>query len=154
MRELFDRLMNRETAFTSQGFVANLAALQRLEADYFQTRLIRNAFWSFRFFCPYTQTLPDSLHMADLGVFQSILFAIFEDIEVKALQYLDNAEARRNLVGDRLAGRLRIEKLLDQEGVKQFVSNVAHRFASVKKNELKAPLFKAWEYRRLMLVSA
>ncbi len=124
----------------------------RLEADFFQTRLIKNAFWNFRFFCPYTQTLPDSLHLADLGVFQSILFAVFDDFKAKVFHYLDDAENRRLAVADRLGGSLRIAKLLDQEGVKTFVSNVAHRFANVNKNDLKAPLFKAWEYRRLMLV--
>jgi hypothetical protein len=153
MRLLYELLLQREPALTSQGFVMNHAALQRLEADYFQTRLIKNAFWNFRFFCPYTQTLPDSLHLADLGVFQSILFAVFDDFKAKVFHYLDDAENRRLAVADRLGGRLRIAKLLDQEGVKTFVSNVAHRFANVNKNDLKAPLFKAWEYRRLMLVS-
>jgi len=51
---------------------------------------------------------------------------------------------------DRLAARLEMTRIIDREGVSNFVAQVGHRISS--RGDNKTPLFKASEFRRLMLV--
>ena len=51
---------------------------------------------------------------------------------------------------DRLAARLEMTRIIDREGVSNFVAQVGHCISS--RGDNKTPLFKASEFRRLMLV--
>jgi hypothetical protein len=45
-------------------------------------------------FCVYTQTFPDSLHMADTGVFQHVLYHMFDHVKEEIFVHLDDGSKR------------------------------------------------------------
>lgn len=112
---------------------------------------MRNAFWDFREFCVYTQTLPDSLHMADVGVFSNLLFAILGYCRERIHGHLEasDADARWNRAMNRLEDRLRECTFINNEKVPPYVCKVGQKI-TLSEDE-SSPLFKASEFRQLML---
>lgn len=116
-------------------------------------RLVKNAFWEFRGFCVYTQTLPDSLHLADVGLFAGILFAIFKNCREYIFDWLDNAEKRWETAMERLEFRLKHCTFIGTEKLPDAVCQVGMRITKSQNTTKSSPLFKASEFRRLMLVT-
>ena len=124
--------------------------LRRFEAQHFHgCRFMWNSFWAFRFFCVYTQTPPESLHLADLGLFQSILVTVFDDCKGKIFDWLDNGDKQWDNAMNRLQHRLHACRFVGTE-VPPHVCKVGERFT--KSDDKSTPLFKAWQFRLLMLV--
>jgi hypothetical protein len=88
MKKLFEYLRQQEEYLDEAGFVSNKAALDRLQEAFYGCRLLPNAWWEFKHFCIYSQTLPEPLHLADLGIFPALLEAIFEDFDYKVIRYV------------------------------------------------------------------
>jgi hypothetical protein len=149
----YEALLAANAYFTEAGTISNKAGLKRAEQELGQTRLVRNAFWSFRFFCVYCHSLPDALHMADLGIFPHILFAIVADWRSRVFDHLEDGEARLHVAMDRLAAKLSGVVFLNNEGVgSAFVCRVGHRIVEAQNNAESTPILKAWEFRRLSMV--
>ena len=153
MRKMYEDLLSSRTFFTADGGLANKAALRRAETQLGRTRLIANAFWSFRFFCVYSYSMPDALHLADLGIFPHILFAIIADWRCRVFAHLDDEAKRLEVAMDRLAARLAGVKFLDNQGVgSEYVCNVGHKIAEAQDDAESTLILKAWEFRRLAMV--
>ena len=155
MKTMYHFLLERQALVNAKGFIVNQAAMTRAEFELCNTRLIKNAFWEFRFFCVYTQTLPDPLHLADLGLFQAIIFAIFDDWKSTLFSRLPQWEIRWKRVINCLGGRLQNCRLLDQEGFSDYIQRLGTLFTIADANGgNSAPIFTGKEYRRLMAVRA
>ena len=92
MQQLYSDLKSRENCLDDDDNIipGKGPAVVRAEEDFHGCRLMRNAFWKFRSFCIYSQCPPDSLHLADSGIFPQILFAIVTDFKAKILPFFDN----------------------------------------------------------------
>jgi hypothetical protein len=116
-----------------------------------------NAFWDCRNFNVYAQTFPDSLHLADSGLFDSILTVVFADLKSKILGWSEvvNAPKKWEVCMHRLQERLALVRILDNIGVPAYVTEVGHRYSKAleaPKQTSSSPMFRAWEYRLLMEV--
>lgn len=155
MRTLYEDLIRTHQLLRSNGIIVNKAALKRAEKQLGQTRVLENAFWDCRFFCPYCFSMPESLHLADLGMFPHLLFAIFKDIQVRAkvFQYVEDAESKWSEAMDRLSARLQGCALLSNQGVGgKYVCDIGHKITEAQEYDDSSPILKAWEFRRLMMV--
>lgn len=117
---------------------------------------MRNAFWRFRNFCVYAQTVPDSLHLADIGIWQAIIVVVLADCKARLFNqvYLDHAVCDRKWEAalDRLRVRLSRWTYLENRRLASWVAKVGEKIWKV--SEVSRPLFNAAEYRQLMLVSS
>ncbi len=114
---------------------------------------MENAFWKFRLFDVYAQCFPDSLHMADTGVFEHILTHCLASIKQSFDDALGDDDGKRwKEAMNRLQYRLQRTTLVQNEGISNFVARVGHRVTALAGQKSKVPLFKASEFRRLMLV--
>ena len=153
MKQLYEQFISSHHPLRSNGEIVNKAALKRAEKQLGHTRVLENAFWECRFFCPYCFSMPESLHLADLGMFPHILFAIFKDIRAKVFQYVEDEESRWNEAMDRLSARLEGCTLLSNLGVGgKYVCDIGHKITEAQEYDDSSPILKAWEFRLLMLV--
>ena len=115
-------------------------------------RLLKNAFWDFRLFDVYTQCFPDSLHMADSGIFEHILIHVLDHTRSEIYSKFGDAEAndRWTEAMDRLEVNLLRTKLVSNEPIGDFIARVGHKVTA--RVDTSTPMFKASEFRRLMLV--
>ena len=144
----------KDTFLEPDGSVKPGMATQmaKFEQEYFHgCRFMWNSFWEMRGFCVYTQTLPDSLHLSDLGLYQAILVAIWADCKENLFDWLPDGAARWTNAMHRLEQRLNSCRLVGTE-LPPTVCQVGDKFE--KAHDTSIPLFKAWEFRLLMLVSA
>jgi hypothetical protein len=123
-----------------------------------RSRFMYNAYWDCRMFDVYTQTFPDSLHLADSGLFDSILFAMFADLRAKIFGWsgVANAATKWSVCMDRLQSRLTLVSILGNIGVPEYVTEVGHKYSKALEagpNKSQTPMFRAWEYRLLMEVT-
>ena len=117
-------------------------------------RLLQNAFWRFRQFDVYTQTVPDSLHCADTGLYQTILIAIFRSIRTELFDQLENADRRWLKAMQRLKVRLTRWTGIDTAAIGKWVSSVGFKINdAMNSDEGSHALFKASDFRALMLVT-
>lgn len=92
--------------------------------------------------------------MADLGIFPHLLFAIIKDIRERVFHWLDDKEERWKIVLARLKARLSGIVFLNNEGVgSRYVCEIGEKITEAQDAEESQPILKAWEYRRLMMVS-
>ncbi len=97
--------------------------------------------------------MPESLHVADLGIFPAILFAIFQQWDKEVFQWLDDPVAAWSETNDLLAAKLGAVRLLNNEGVGgSYVCNIGHKIREAQEQDDSVPILKAWEFRRLMHV--
>lgn len=115
---------------------------------------MRNAFWKFRNFCVYAQTWPDSLHLADIGIWQAMISTVLADCREKLFNavYVDPAVRERKWgeALDRLRERLSRWTYLENKRLASWVTKVGEKIWRVA--EVNRPLFSAAEYRQMMLV--
>ena len=111
---------------------------------------MRNAFWDFRMFDVYTQCFPDSLHMADTGVFEHILLHVFDNTRSEIYSCLEDGEERWKAAMDHLELNLLRTTLVSNEPISNFVARVGHRITERIDNS--TLMYKASEFRRLMMV--
>ena len=117
-------------------------------------RLLHNAFWRFRLFDVYAQTVPDSLHCADTGLYQTILIALFRSIRTELFDHLDKADIRWLKAMQRLKVRLSRWTAIDTATIGKWLSNVGFKITdTMNSDEGSHALFKGSDFRALMLVS-
>ena len=117
-------------------------------------RCVYNAFWDFPHFDPYAQIVPDSLHLADTGLYQSCLMHIFKTIKEDLFQWIPNADKKWEKSMRRLSIRLQACNLMDNSTVKEWVAGIGTvaQKAGAKASRKQKALLKASEFRLLMLV--
>jgi len=120
-------------------------------------RLMTNAFWRFRLFDVYAQTVPDSLHCADTGLFQTLLITILTSMRTAMFQkYFEDADKRWKKAMHRLKVRLQQWSGIDSaDRISNYLSNVGIKITEASESEEGFhPLFKASDFRQLMLVNS
>lgn len=103
----------------------------------------------------YAQTVPDSLHLSDTGIWQAILVIIFADCKAKLFDAAFPEETVRErkwtAALERLQIRLSRWTSIDNHRLASWVTRVGQKI--YRASEVSRPLFTAGEYRELMLVS-
>lgn len=106
-------------------------------------------------FCVYAQTVPDSLHLADTGLWQAIIVAVLEDCKKRLFEAIYPAGSIRDkkweAAMDRLQIRLSRWTHLENHRLASWVTKVGSKID--RASETSSPIFSAGEYRQLMLVS-
>jgi hypothetical protein len=117
-------------------------------------RLIRNAFWKFRLFCVYSQTVPDSLHLSDIGLFQTMLVSCLATCKETVFENLPEQDRQKlwTQAMDRLQWRLRSWAHVEGVRISNAAASIGHRIADAEDDSM--PLLKASDFRTLMLVSS
>ena len=98
----------------------------------------------------YQQTVPEALHLVDLGLFPTLIFLVFKDCREKLFQHLPDPIKSWNVAMERLEARLSTARLLMNENLAPFVCKAGFRFTEAKNETV--PLYKAFEFRQLMLI--
>ena len=102
----------------------------------------------------YAQTVPDSLHCADTGLFQTLLMTILETMRKEMFEeYLDDWERRWAIAMHRLKIRLQRWTGIDTARIGKVLSNVGQKVSEAANSEEGShALFKASEFRLLIQV--
>ena len=109
-----------------------------------------NPWWDFRLFDVYQQTVPEALHLVDLGLSPTLIFLVFKNCREKLFQHLPDPIKSWNVAMERLEARLSTARLLMNENLAPFVCKAGFRFTEAKNETV--PLYKAFEFRQLMLI--
>ena len=93
-------------------------------------------------------------HMADTGLFEHIISHMFAVTKEEIYDVIDDGEKKWTAAMERLKFRLLKagSATIDNEGINAFVAAVGHR-AVAAASDNSTPMYKASEFRRLMLVS-
>eukprot|EP00961_Rhodomonas_salina_P302840 3941000-Rhodomonas_salina.1 len=139
-----------ETGRVKEG---KLEALKRAEEHFLGSRLVRNGFDGMRFFDVYKQTVPECLHLIDLGLFPSLVFLFFGESRSHLFSQLPDHDGKAwEKAMDRLELRMSRHNIFLGQKFSKGVLKFAKRFSEKqeKGDEASSPLYKAYEFRLVM----
>lgn len=116
-------------------------------------RLVRNGFDGMRFFDVYKQTVPECLHLIDLGLFPSLVFLFFGESRSHLFSQLPDHDGKAwEKAMDRLELRMSRHNIFLGQKFSKGVLKFAKRFSEKqeKGDEASSPLYKAYEFRLVM----
>lgn len=159
MKNLYYELLRDDRfkgLFNEKGFMLSQTLLDKVQKLFLGCRFLPNAWWDAFLYDVYCQTLPEPLHLADLGLFPAILEAIRKDFDNRVLSFLPEKEREKAVeaIEARMNSRLQGCLLLGGKTVGgEAALNIWAKLRTAFIQKQSSPVLKAWQFRRLMLVA-